>query len=377
MLYELRQYDTTLLTFNVERKELDNFVFDIVRINDKYKYLLPIGMTADSDGLFKWLKSRVIPKNREFVDQILAKSGLARNDVMGIINVCKGLSLNDSYWVVEQGFEGEFEKYNLYQNKFATTLALIAYTGYGSNGKRGFTSSPEFTTNGALKKCWRRRDGGIYLYKGGSSGGVNTGNEPYSEFYASQIAEVMGLNHVSYGLSKWKGQLCSTCELFTDINTSFVPVYKFDCGTTLSEIAAFLKSLGDEFYNSFADMMIFDSLICNVDRHGGNYGLLVDNKTNKPIKFAPVFDNGLSLFCSAMPDDFDSLDEYAKTRYPAYDNVTFEDVAKAFISERQKAELRRLINFRFKRHSRYNLPKERLSAIEKFLQKRIREFLNY
>ena len=166
MLYELRQYDTTLLTFNVERKELDNFVFDIVRINDKYKYLLPIGMTEDSDGLFKWLKSRVIPKNREFVDQILAKSGLARNDVMGIINVCKGLSLNDSYWVVEQGFEGEFEKYNLYQNKFATTLALIAYTGYGSNGKRGFTSSPEFTTNGALKKCWRRRGGGIYLYKG-------------------------------------------------------------------------------------------------------------------------------------------------------------------------------------------------------------------
>ena len=377
MLYELRQYDTTLLTFNVERKELDNFVFDIVRINDKYKYLLPIGMTEDSDGLFKWLKSRVIPKNREFVDQILAKSGLARNDVMGIINVCKGLSLNDSYWVVEQGFEGKFENYNLYQNKFATTLALIAYTGYGSNGKRGFTSSPEFTTNGALKKCWRRRGGGIYLYKGGSSGGVNTGNEPYSEFYASQIAEVMGLNHVSYGLSKWKGQLCSTCELFTDINTSFVPVYKFDCGTTLSEIAAFLKSLGDEFYNSFADMMIFDSLICNVDRHGGNYGLLVNKKTNKPIKFAPVFDNGLSLFCSAIPDDFDSLDEYAKTRYPAYDNVTFEDVAKAFISERQKAELRRLINFRFKRHSRYNLPKERLSAIEKFLQKRIREFLNY
>ena len=152
MLYELRQYDTPLLTFNVERKELDNFVIEVNWVNEEDKHLLPIGMTADSDGLFKWLKSRIIPKNREFVDQILAKSGLARNDVMGIINVCKGLSLNDSYWVVEQGFDGKFEDYNLYENNFTRTLALIAYTGYGSNSKRGFTSSPEYTTNGALKK---------------------------------------------------------------------------------------------------------------------------------------------------------------------------------------------------------------------------------
>lgn len=377
MLYELRQYDIPLLTFNVERKELDDFVFEVNWVNEEDKYLLPIGMTADSDSLFKWLKSRIIPKNREFVDRILAKSGLARNDVMGIINVCKGLSLNDSYWVVEQGFDGKFEDYNLYKNNFTRTLALIAYTGYGSNSKRGFTSSPEYTTNGALKKCWRRQNGRIYLYKGGSSGGVNTGNEPYSEYYAAQVAMAMGVDHVSYGLSMWKGQLCSICELFTDINTSFVPIYKFNCGATLSEIAAYLKSLGAEFYNSFADMMVFDALICNVDRHGGNYGLLVDNKTNKPIKFAPVFDNGLSLFHSAMPDDFANLDEYAKTRYPAYDNVTFEDVAKAFISDRQKAELRRLINFKFKRHSRYNLTKDRLVAIEKFLQRRISKFLNF
>ena len=78
-----------------------------------------------------------------------------------------------------------------------------------------------------------------------------------------------------------------------------------------------------------------------------------------------------------MPDDFANLDEYAKTRYPAYDNVTFEDIAKAFISDRQKAELRRLINFKFQRPSRYNLQKDRLSAIEKFLQRRIGNFLNF
>lgn len=375
MLYEIRQYDMPLLTFYIERQGLDKMTYTIEWVNEEKRYLLPIGLTADSDGLSKWLKSRVIPKNREYVDQILARSGLSHNDIMGIINVCKGLSLNDSYWVVEKGFEGKFADYNLYQNNFTRTLALIAYTGYGSNSKKGFTSSPEYTTNGMLKKCWRRDKGKIYLFKGGTSGAANTGNEPYSEYYAAQIAEAMGLHHISYNLSKWKGTLCSTCELFTDIDTSFVPIYKFNQGSSLTETANYLKSLGQEFYDEFADMMIFDALICNTDRHAGNYGLLVDNKTNKPIRFAPIFDNGLSLFNYAMADDLADVDGYAKTRYPAYDAVSYEEIVKAFISDRQKAQLRKLINFKFKKHSKYNLPSERLKVIEGFIQRRVQSFL--
>lgn len=375
MLYEIRQYDTPLLTFYIERQGLDKMTYTIEWVNEEKRYLLPIGLTADSDGLSKWLKSRVIPKNREYVDQILARSGLSHNDIMGIINVCKGLSLNDSYWVVEKGFEGKFADYNLYQNNFTRTLALIAYTGYGSNSKKGFTSSPEYTTNGMLKKCWRRDKGKIYLFKGGTSGAANTGNEPYSEYYAAQIAEAMGLHHIPYNLSKWKGTLCSTCELFTDIDTSFVPIYKFNQGSSLTETSNYLKSLGQEFYDEFADMMIFDALICNTDRHAGNYGLLVDNKTNKPIKFAPIFDNGLSLFNYAMADDLADVDGYAKTRYPAYDAVSYEEIVKAFISDRQKAQLRKLINFKFKKHSKYNLPSERMKIIEGFIQRRVQSFL--
>lgn len=118
------------------------------------------------------------------------------------------------------------------------------------------------------------------------------------------------------------------------------------------------------------------ALICNTDRHAGNYGLLVDNKTNKPIKFAPVFDNGLSLFNYAMAEDLADIDSYAKTRYPAYDGISYEEIVQAFISERQRAEPRKMINFKFKRHSRYNLPKERLTIIEKWLQKRVCQFID-
>lgn len=375
MIFEIRQYDKILLTFEFIEQKLEGQTCKILSINEQYRSLLPLGMKATDDGLLSWLKGRVVPKNREFVHQILSRYGLAQNDTMGIIKLCKGLSLNDSYWVVEQGFEGEFAKYNLYENSFARALALIAYTGYGTSTAKGFSSSPEFTTNGMLRKCWRRLNKKIYLYKGGTTGAANTGKEPYSEFYAAQIADRMGLNHIPYGLAKWKETLCSTCELFTNIDISYVPIYKFVEKATVTEIAAFLKSLGNKYYDEFVDMLIFDALIFNTDRHGGNFGLLVDNKTNKPIALAPIFDNGLSLFNYAMDDELEDVEKYSKTRGSAF-GVAHIEIAKEFITSRQKAQLRKMINFKFAKHTRYNLPAKRLKVIEEFLQKRVQELLS-
>ena len=375
MIFELRQYNKTLLTFDFIEQKLEGQASKILFISERYRSLLPLGMKVTDDGLLSWLKGRVVPKNREFVHQILSRYGLDQNDTMGIIKLCKGLSLNDSYWVVEQGFDGKFSAYNLYENSFARALALIAYTGYGTSTAKGFSSSPEFTTNGMLRKCWRRLNKKIYLYKGGTTGAANAGKEPYSEFYAAQIAERMGLNHIPYGLAKWKDTLCSTCELFTNIDTSYVPIYKFVEKATVTEIAAFLKGLGDKYYDEFVDMLIFDALIFNTDRHGGNFGLLVDNKTNQPIALAPIFDNGLSLFNYAMDDELEDVEKYSKTRGSAF-GVAHIEIAKEFITSRQKAQLRKMINFKFAKHTRYNLPSKRLKVIEEFLQRRVQELLS-
>ena len=375
MIFELRQYNKTLLTFDFIEQKLEGQASKILFISERYRSLLPLGMKVTDDGLLSWLKGRVVPKNREFVHQILSRYGLDQNDTMGIIKLCKGLSLNDSYWVVEQGFDGKFSAYNLYENSFARALALIAYTGYGTSTAKGFSFSPEFTTNGMLRKCWRRLNKKIYLYKGGTTGAANAGKEPYSEFYAAQIAERMGLNHIPYGLAKWKDTLCSTCELFTNIDTSYVPIYKFVEKATVTEIAAFLKGLGDKYYDEFVDMLIFDALIFNTDRHGGNFGLLVDNKTNQPIALAPIFDNGLSLFNYAMDDELEDVEKYSKTRGSAF-GVAHIEIAKEFITSRQKAQLRKMINFKFAKHTRYNLPAKRLKVIEEFLQRRVQELLS-
>lgn len=374
MSYILKQYDTPLIKFNMN-KDSFGISTEILWVNEEKRNLLPLSLNKNLDNLSSWLRHRTIPSNRAFVENFLAKLGLNEKDTKGIIDICKGLSLNDSYWIVDENFKGTFANNNLYDNRFSQTLSLMAFTGYGSYVKSTFRSSPEFTTGGMLAKCWRRVNGKILLYKSGTQGFANSGKEPYSEYYAYQIAETMGLDFVKYNLSKWKGYLCSTCELFTDKDTSYIPVAYIVNGNNLKDILVYYKKLGEKYYNSLVSMLVFDAIICNQDRHLGNFGFLIDNKENKIIGTAPIFDNGLSLFCYAMEDDIENLDKYAETRFPAlYEN--FVDVAKELITPIQQEQLKRLIGFKFKKHSRYNLDKSRLKAIENFIQKRVLELLN-
>ncbi len=374
-MFYLKQYDFALLSFDIYDDPLEGQKCHILNIDENVLDLIPHGMKLTDAGVMSWLRSRIIPKNREFVDTFLAKNGLSHSDTRGILRISRGLSLNDSYWVTEDDFDGKFSDFNLFEHDFVKVLSLIAYTGDGTSRASGFTSSPEFTTAGMLRKGWRRKDGKIMLYKGGTSGAANAGNEPYSEFYASQIAERMELEHVSYGLSKWKSLVCSTCELFCDIDHSYVPMYRMLDNCTLRTVADYLRDLGEEYYDRYVDMLIFDALIYNEDRHFGNFGLMIDNKTNKPYAFSPIFDNGISLFNYAMPSDFQDLDSYAKTRTAA-NGIPFENIVREFITPRQKQQLRRMIGFEFKSDNNYNLPKKRLKAIEKKLQKRIEELIS-
>ena len=263
----LRIYDTDLMRFRMQKRGLEGLVAEILSINSETQHLMPLDMELTDEGVIKWLERRVIPKNRTFVDEILKTLGLSHNDTKGIIDVCKGLSLNDSYWIVPDGFEGKYEQYNLYQNRFSEMLALVAYTGAGQS-REAFTTSPELTTNGMLPKAWRFiEDDGIYLYKGGSSGASNTGREPYCEYYASQIAETMQLNAVHYDLENWKGLTASKCSLFTSVDTSYIPIGRVVRTGGIQKCLDYYDELGPEFGEHIRSMLVFDALILNEDEY--------------------------------------------------------------------------------------------------------------
>jgi len=377
MEYFLKQFDKPLLKFSATMDTSEPEI-QILWIDENSRSLLPLDLTLTPEGLSRWLRRRTIPKNRAYVHNLLAKCGLNLNRPLAIVNICKGLSLNDCYWVV-QGDNGDiFEKVNLYDNPFSNVLAELAFTGYGSSLRSSLFSSPEFTTNGMLRKCWRRISGKVYLYKGGTEGASNTGFEPYSEFYAAQIAAAMGVRAIPYGLSRWKGILCSTCELFTSKEYSYIPVGHLVTKGGMDAVKAYYEGLGPEFTAALREMLVFDAVICNVDRHFGNFGVMVDNRTNTVVSPAPLFDHGNSLFNFAGMDVWSSdaaLEEYIETLAPSvYDD--FLGTAKSVLTPELREKLRHLLTFRFKKHPRYNLPAKRLRMIEKQVQKRARVLLD-
>ncbi len=377
MEYILKQFDKPLLEFSATTDTSEPEI-QILWIDEDSRSLLPLDLTLTPEGLSRWLRRRTIPKNRAYVHNLLAKCGLNLNRPLSIINICKGLSLNDCYWVVQADNGDIFEKVNLYDNPFSNVLAELAFTGYGSSLRSSLFSSPEFTTNGMLRKCWRRISGKVYLYKGGTEGASNTGFEPYSEFYAAQIAAAMGVRAIPYGLSRWKGVLCSTCELFTSKEYSYIPVGHLVTKGGMNAVKAYYESLGPEFTAALREMLVFDAVICNVDRHFGNFGVMVDNRTNTVVSPAPLFDHGNSLFNFAGMDVWSNdaaLEEYIETLAPSvYDD--FLGTAKNILTPELREKLRHLLTFRFKKHPRYNLPAKRLRMIEKQVQKRARVLLD-
>ena len=377
-IYCLRIYDTELMRFSMEKRGWEGLVAEILTVNKESEHLLPLDMERTNEGIIKWLERRVIPKNRTFVDEILKTLGLSHNDTKGIIDVCKGLSLNDSYWVVPDDFDGTFSQFNLYENRFSEMLALVAYTGAGQS-REAFTTSPELTTTGMLPKAWRFIEtDGIYLYKGGTTGASNAGREPYCEYYASQIAETMQLNAVHYDLENWKGITASKCALFTDIDTSFIPIGRLVRTGGIQKCLTYYDELGKEFGEQLRSMLVFDALIYNEDRHFGNFGVLRNNHTGQIIAPAPIFDNGLSLLCYASQSDLGNLTalkEYAESRTNPY-NISYEEVCAEVMGAKQKEQLRRMIGFQFKRHPHINLPEDHLQALEKILEIRVRKLLS-
>lgn len=377
-MYYLKLFDETLLTFDMNNDmglEISN-IQEISQNRNIYPALLKDEITPQT--LEGFLKTRVIPKNRWFVEEILKTIGVNKNDIKGIIDICKGLSLNDCYWITDNE-DLKFNNYNLYDNEFSETLSLVAFTGYTSKIK-GIITSPEFTTSGMLPKAWRRINNKVYLYKGSTEmwKASNTGNEPYSEYYASQIAKTLGINAIEYDLEKWKNILVSTCEIFTSKQYSYVPMGYIIPTGGLKSTSEFIIQNG--FKEKFADMIMFDALIYNPDRHFGNFGMMRDNKTGEYVDFAPIFDNGDGLLSKGDVgafENFETLKEYVKTPDvdTSYYGVNFEKLVATFCGKLQIAKLRKLLTFELQPHARYNLSEKRLKLLSLLIQYRAKELI--
>ena len=149
-------------------------------------------------------------------------------------------------------------------------------------------------------------------------------NNAFSEYIGSIIFKIVGFptQNTILGIYKYneKEKIVCACEDFTDSNKI---LYEFEnialstnpdkkIETELSDILNVLDEnkiiYSTKIKEKFWDMFIIDALIGNTDRHNGNWGFLVDNKTNK-IEFAPIYDCGSCLNPMIDDDEIEKLQE--------------------------------------------------------------------
>lgn len=379
MKYLLKNKDECVLSFELSYIEgIYKTEIEIKNVEIYNEKALPYNFDRQkgaAETLSNWIQRRKIPKNREFANKILAVLGSdIPDDIAELIKRTLLLSLNDSFWIVPDDKNFLWRDFNLYTNPLNEKLALVAFTGQ-SIGTSDFSPSPEFTTNGMLKKCWRKNkaSGKIELVKGQITDAAikNYGREAFSEYYMAQIAEVFGFNHVKYDLEMLHDQIVSVCELFTSENVGFIPM-----GACIPKIKGVNeridKIIGLYGKEAFEDLMLFDALICNSDRHLGNFGMLIENDTQKLIKPAPIFDNGYSFLNLVENGEFHRIKVNLKENghFKSAFDMDFDKQAEIFARHRHIKPLEKLLNFKFKRHERYNLSNEVLSKAESLIQDR-------
>lgn len=139
-------------------------------------------------------------------------------------------------------------------------------------------------------------------------------NNAFSEYIGSNIFKLIGFETQNTILGKYiyngKEKIVCACEDFTNENNM---LYEFEnlvlsanpdkkIETELSDILYVIDEIGglntmnlnDNIKEKFWDMFVVDSIIGNSDRHNGNWGLLVNVKSNE-ARFAPIYDCGSCL----------------------------------------------------------------------------------
>lgn len=255
------------------------------------------------------------------------------------------LSLNDCYCVLSANDERSWSELSLYNNEWDEDISAKHFLG------RGFSLNckalnPSFCTDGMLPKCWIKESNKQYLLKYT----LGMGNQARGEFLASQVAKAFGLECVEYELCKHLGKIACKCENFCSEKIGFVAIYRLlDKFKNYQEYAFKARELiGSELFD---DMIIFDVLVLNKDRHYGNFGFLVDNETNELLAPVPIFDSG---YCAFRYSPIYHKLEFNELKLNAMyeENHTFGtlmgNAVLAFGKERHIKMLENLFDFSFK-----------------------------
>ncbi|MBQ7618327.1 MAG: hypothetical protein IJS50_05575 [Desulfovibrio sp.] len=327
--------------------------------------------------LKEWLTKRVSPVGRKLLQKIKEASKL--EGLIGQVALTKGLSLNDNFWI---GRESErFEDVNLYKNSFSEEIAELAFSPTSRKIIALASRSPEYASDGAMRKCWIRRDETIYLMKADDWPNQGNYNQVFAEYFASQLAKAFGIEAVPYFLEsrinrKGQEEIVCLCPIFTSIEKSFLSAKDYFLYHGLKESDLLPSWLENAIYHEnlvkyysreiYEDMMVFDVIIGNQDRHLNNFGYFFDGTNCKILSPAPLFDHGFSLLAGVITREDLTLEEcLLEANRGAF--LDFSTQLKYFLKARHYPKLKKLADFAIQQHPVYKISEQSFEKIQLYL----------
>lgn len=175
----------------------------------------------------------------------------------------------------------------------------------------GIYSLSEFSkssnSKGMLLKWNGVREGKLCIIKSGSlQRGKFSVLEPVSECIVSDLLELLGVSHaINYldkiYVDKYKYNLTVNASInFLNEDEVLLSAKKIVRNYS-GDLYDNLVSLFPQFKIDLNNMILVDFLINNIDRHLRNFGII--ERYNKPVRFTPLFDHGLSLYSDVSDND--------------------------------------------------------------------------
>lgn len=372
-------------TYFLKNKNIDCFAFDYDENENKFSnfvklegfnFLPPILKNSDLEQFHKYLLfNRMIPISRPNFQNIFSKKIYLEK----LFQTNYSLNLDDTLWITpKENSNLKWEDINFFLNfKNVYSNEILSDNKKVKFYNNTLGKSPDFFTNGELQKTWIKRGDEIILLKSNSRFSTNIPlNEIYAEFFANQIGKLFFNEILDYDINIYNGVLVNECKIFTNQETSYLPFSQI-FNNKDNNIENFIKNISNLYgKDELDDLMIFDALILNIDRHLGNFGLLVNSKTYQKIKNAPIFDNGKSLIYdfniykgSIGKNYIKNYAKHASKFYNSFDYQLFEHVQKRHITWIEKLE-----KFSLKNHAKFPCDKSYFKCVKNLLSNRIKAF---
>lgn len=365
MDYYLMNKDNIIFRFNINRDAL----------GVKYSLIGNIQgvMPRDLKDIGKWIEKRHILSHRNDVDALFRSIGIS--DIESQIDITHCVAITDTFWIKGVNSSKTWKNVSPYRNSLNKVIADFAFNGE-VNGKH-ITSSPDFSTGGNFPKCWKKNNGNLYLYKAGSDGAINAGNEPYSEIFAYQLAKYLDIDCIEYRYGKYREKDVSICKNMCNERIGLIALSDIieTSSIDFKKILDMYKVRGNEHdLKRFVDMLLLDTLTCNVDRHLGNISHYIDNDTQEILGLSKIYDNNMSLvpyyyFC----ENGHGLIEYANS-LRAKDGRSFNELYDLIKSNYTMKKLIKAKDFKFKALGVKKADK-RLTLLNNLVRYRVKECL--